>query len=119
MIFFHKEENTCQFYCYNLLTMQNNVPNYFSPNQNGENHSKNTLIWILIILIILGVGFLVYKKFGQKKYSFEEKIDALNSLDSGENNYSREQKEQILETLQSGQANTYTEEQKLDMLNNL
>lgn len=101
--------------------MQKNLYNLTNPQSPlNENHPKRVLIWVIIILIIFGVGFLVYKKYKNKDYTFEQKIDILNSVDSGENPRSNEEKEQILNEFDNPvEDQSYPNDKKLEILNNL
>lgn len=100
--------------------MQKNLYNLSNPQKEiNEHHPKKVLTWVIIVLVIIGAGFLVYKKFGNREYSLDQKIDVLNSMDSGDNTVPKEEKDRVLEELNNQNTNTYTDEQKLDVLNNL
>ncbi len=99
--------------------MQTSTPNYFDPNQGEDHSSRNVFIWILIVLVIFGVGYFVYKKYGKEKYSFEEKMEILDSVGSGQDTITKEEKEKVLEEMNSSKEEVYSEDQKLDILNNL
>ena len=101
--------------------MQKNLYNLSNPQKEiTENNPKKVLTWVLVVLVIVGAGFLVYKKFADKETTIEEKLDVLKNLESGDDGISREQKEEALKNLSSEPTeDTYTEQQKLDALNNL
>lgn len=101
--------------------MQKNLYNLKNPKKEiSEHDSKKVIKWILIVLVVIAVGFLIYKKFVGREPSLEEKLDALNSLQSEDNGVTREEKEKALDEMASDTSTqTYTEQQKLEALNNL
>lgn len=101
--------------------MQKNLYNLKNPQKEiSEHDTKKVFKWILIVLVIIAVGFLIYKKFVGRQPSLEEKLDVLNSLQSEDDGVTREEKEKALDEMATdSSAETYTEQQKLDALNNL
>jgi len=102
--------------------VQTNTPNYFSPNQDGEEHnSKKAIKWIIIILVIVGIGFLIYKNYKPKEPTVEEKLDLMNSLlNTEENSIPKEEKQKMLDEQFGIQEQEQTpEEEKIKERNDL
>lgn len=91
--------------------------------------NKKLLIIIGAIIIVLILGFFVYRYFNLKKQNEnnptrltnEQKMQILRELNSGDSSVSDIKKKKILNNLNSTEKNKLTDEQKssfLNMLNN-
>lgn len=101
--------------------MQKNLYNLKNPQKEiSEHDTKKILTWIIVLVLVIGGGYLVYKKFINKEPTFEEKMDVLNSLQTEDSEISKEQNIEVLNSIKSNTSeDTYSNEQKLDILNNL
>lgn len=101
--------------------MQKNLYNLKNPQKEISDHdTKKVLTWVLVILIIAGISFLIYKKVINREPTFEEKMNTLNSLQTEDGEISKEKNIEVLNSIKSNTGeDTYTEQQKLDILNNL
>lgn len=107
--------------CYNLYTMQKNLYNLSNPKKEITEHDpKKVITWTIVVLLIVLGGIFVYKKFINKEPTLEEKMELLNAVQTEKTEVSKEKNIEILESItNNSNQDTYSEEQKLDILNNL
>ena len=101
--------------------MQKNLYNLSNPRKDiTEYDSKKVITWIIIVLLIILGGIFVYKYFVNKGPTLEEKMKLLNAVQSEETEVTKEKNTEVLESItKDSKEESYTEEQKLDILNNL
>lgn len=100
--------------------MQKNLYNLSNPKKEiTEYDSKKVITWTIVVLLIILGGIFVYKNFINKEPTFEEKMQLLDALQTEETEISKEKNIEVLESITNNTKDPYSEEQKLDILNNL
>lgn len=101
----------------------------FSNTDKSKPNTKSAVFRFLILLILVGLGFLFLNNFikKNKEYSLEKKLEILDNLNNKNNNMSNDAQNSILNTLRDDSKNMQndfegqnsSEQDKLIILNNL